>query len=335
MSVNVYSANNKRWSSRCLEVIPEVDVSMVIENDLCKEGRTRRRDTICDDGFSTHLLPKNLSSITTPNQTQIDLTLYKRCETQIHFDQVFNRLNGYQFGTFLNNHQTEERHRAKMLDWMSEVLSIYKQSQATFYKSVFLLDLYYKKKQTRIQLKELHLNGIVCMFIASKQEEVNPLKLDTIINNIGKGKFSKEQLLDKELDILLTIQFDTNVPTFNELFKCSFRFIKLNNRQAEEFFTKTCFLLGKICLMSYHILSHLSYSDIALSCLIISLKLVKKLGVVKQPDHLLESIFELFKDSSRNLTLQRVQICYQFVLNFDNIMPFVKNIESFCDFTKE
>ena len=334
MSVNVYGTYKDRWGRKGLEVIPEVNDGMVCEEDPGKERRNRRRDTFCDDGFSSHLLPKCMSNQITPSQTEEDFSVYERCEAQVHFEQVFNRLNGFGFGHFLHNHQLEERHRAKMLDWMLEVLAVYKQSQATFYRSVLLLDLYYGKKQKRMALNELHLSGIACMLIASKQEEVNHLKMDTILDNIGKNKFSKEQLLNRELDILLTVQFNTNFPTFNELFKCSFRFISFGTTEADKFFQKSCFLLSRVCLLSYHILSNFSYSDIALSCIIISLKLSKRLYAVDSADDLLHSVFDMFKVKSRRLAVQRAQICHEFILNLDTAMPFIKNIESFCDFNQ-
>ena len=36
-------------------------------------------------------------------------------------------------GLFLDNHQINERQRAKMLDWMIEVLKIYKQREETIF----------------------------------------------------------------------------------------------------------------------------------------------------------------------------------------------------------
>jgi hypothetical protein len=52
------------------------------------------------------------------------------------------------------------------------------------------MDRYFKNTQTPLKASELHLVGIVCMFIASKYEEVVPILLNTLIHKIGHDKFT-------------------------------------------------------------------------------------------------------------------------------------------------
>jgi hypothetical protein len=64
-----------------------------------------------------------------------------------------------------------------MVDWMIEVLSSYKMSEETFFKSVYIMDSYLRKCKDKLEAKDLHLIGIASMFIAGKYEEIHPLKL--------------------------------------------------------------------------------------------------------------------------------------------------------------
>lgn len=51
---------------------------------------------------------------------------------------------------------------------MIEVLSSYKMTEETFFKSVYLMDAYLKCSRVSLQVKELHLIGLTAMFLASK-----------------------------------------------------------------------------------------------------------------------------------------------------------------------
>ena len=53
---------------------------------------------------------------------------------------------------------------------MIEVLSSYKMSEESFFKSVQMMDLYLKSETEGQQTKDIHLIGITCMFSAMKYE---------------------------------------------------------------------------------------------------------------------------------------------------------------------
>ena len=91
--------------------------------------------------------------------------------------------------TFLGRHQIGEDYRAKMIDWMVEVLTTFKMSEQTFFVSVSLLDRFFKKVKKSLPSSELHLTGMTAMLLASKYEDITPLMMRTIINKIGHGKF--------------------------------------------------------------------------------------------------------------------------------------------------
>jgi hypothetical protein len=57
-----------------------------------------------------------------------------------------------------------------MVDWMIEVLSSYKMSEETFFRSIYLMDAYLCASKARLEIKDLHLVGVTAMFAAAKYE---------------------------------------------------------------------------------------------------------------------------------------------------------------------
>ena len=91
---------------------------------------------------------------------------------------------------FLKNHQIDEMLRARMLDWMVEVTSSYKLSSSAYFKGVHIMDRYFHLEAAKLVPSQLHLIGITCMWIASKMDEVRPLRIKTVFERIGHKKFS-------------------------------------------------------------------------------------------------------------------------------------------------
>ena len=106
---------------------------------------------------------------------------------------------------FLDKHQISGDYRAKMIDWMVEVLTTFKCSDQCFFIAVSLLDRFFKCSLKPLEAGELHLTGMVCMFIASKFEDVVPLLMRTMFNKIGHKKFPERDIKLKEQQILQTL----------------------------------------------------------------------------------------------------------------------------------
>lgn len=251
---------------------------------------------------------------------------------QVFFDGAQEKLGSFCLGRFLDTHGVQEKFRAKMIDWMFEVLNIYQQRESTIFKSVFLLDLYYANKKEKADIDELHLLGIVCMSIASKSEEVKYIKLDAFVNTIGRGKFTKERILEKEVEVLKVIGFRTAFPTIYELLTCAFRLIDV--KEGRTFFERSALLLAKMCLCSYDMLCNFTISEIALSCIVIALKLSEKVASFNSSE-CIKKVLQMFAVTDTALALKKVQLVHSFVVEFGNVMPYVKNIENFNDFANK
>lgn len=84
---------------------------------------------------------------------------------------------------FLHGHEITGAYRAKMVDWMVEVMTAFKCAEQTFFLAISIMDRYFAKlasKGESIKLADLHTIGITCMFMASKYEDIYPLLLRTV-----------------------------------------------------------------------------------------------------------------------------------------------------------
>lgn len=202
---------------------------------------------------------------------------YEKFEKEIIFKQTFEKLKKMKIDKILLNHEVDERLRAKMMDWMIEVIKIYNQKESTIYKSFFLLDLYLKKEKNKIKINQIHLIGGVCLFIASKFEEVVYLNINTLFEKILYKKFSKKNIIDKELEILSVINFRSNLPNIYEISRCGFNFINFENKEIEIFFRNSSLLISKLCLFSIEITEFFNYNQISAISMILVLKIINKL----------------------------------------------------------
>lgn len=70
-----------------------------------------------------------------------------------------------------------------------------------------MLDEYFRKSQRRLKISELHLSGVVAMWMASKYEEIYPLRLRTLEQKIAHGKLSQNDLKNKETEMMGVLNF--------------------------------------------------------------------------------------------------------------------------------
>ena len=91
---------------------------------------------------------------------------------------------------------------------MMEITNTFKLSEYTLLDAITLLDNYYMKSQKKFSDDDVHLCGMCCLFIASKEQDEVPLTLQAVYDSIGHKSFKREVIIDKELDILKTLGFE-------------------------------------------------------------------------------------------------------------------------------
>jgi len=162
-----------------------------------------------------------------------------------------------------------------MIDWMVEVLTTFKTSDQTFFLAVNILDRYFKETDKTLSGGDLHLSGIVGMFIASKYEDVIPLLMRTVINKIGHNKFEIPTIEDKEFDILRTIQYKIGSPTVKEFLDRYYEELNDPFLKSEKF-QKIAMYLAKLACHNYSLMQ-IPTSLLAAAVLNVTLKIYEKI----------------------------------------------------------
>ena len=76
--------------------------------------------------------------------------------------------------------------------------------------TVSTIDRYLSK--VPIKKTQLHLLGVAALFISTKYEEIYPPELKDLLS-VSENKFTKEEVLKLEFEILSTLEFNFFVPS--------------------------------------------------------------------------------------------------------------------------
>ena len=112
----------------------------------------------------------------------------------------------------LCNHYFGAEVRRKLVDWVVEVLHIFKSSERTLFLCCKLVDICICRGEG-LMPRDLHLLGVSAMFISSKYEDLKPLSLTDIYYRVVHKKFSKALILEMERKILKCVEYSVYIPT--------------------------------------------------------------------------------------------------------------------------
>lgn len=132
---------------------------------------------------------------------------------------------------YLARHKIDSNVRTKMVDWIIEVLYAYSCDVPTFFLAVHLLDSYVYQSKTTLSINEFHLSGICCIYLASKMEDIIPLRMSHIKAKIGHNKFSEKEIKKREKMILTDIKFDVITTSTYDFINTFILDFKLNNKE--------------------------------------------------------------------------------------------------------
>lgn len=109
----------------------------------------------------------------------------------------------------LNGHDISEENRTRIIDWMVQVFRVLKVSSAeTFFLAVTILDNYLRAKSLQgvvLTSDCLYLLGMTIIFTSSKYEDIIPISMKHLIDDVGHYKFTRTQINSLERDILSTL----------------------------------------------------------------------------------------------------------------------------------
>ena len=96
-----------------------------------------------------------------------------------------------------------------MVDWMIEVCTSFKCSKRTWFLAVLIFDKYLilNKNKVVFENSDVHLIGVVCMYLASKYEDIYPLHSKTVHEQIAHKAIPQKQILHMEGEFLKLFGF--------------------------------------------------------------------------------------------------------------------------------
>ncbi|CDW73542.1 UNKNOWN [Stylonychia lemnae] len=117
-------------------------------------------------------------------------------------------------------HGISMRNRQNMVNWMLQVMRVLKvASLKTFMISVQIMDKYFIKNyglSNKINKDDLHLVGMTSIIISSKFEDVSPIDIDELVVRAGHLKFTRRQIISKEVEMLRVLEFKIFMTCIND-----------------------------------------------------------------------------------------------------------------------
>ena len=132
--------------------------------------------------------------------------------------------------TFLSKHTLQSNVRSQMVDWMLEVFTNYKSSDETFFLCIYIMDQYIMLTRSKLKNEDIYLIGITCIFIASKLEDLYPMRLGHILR-ICSNNFTENDIKQKELKIIKRINFNVINASIYYFVLCYFIDFKFDNEE--------------------------------------------------------------------------------------------------------
>ena len=166
---------------------------------------------------------------------------------------------------FLGRHQLRPETRAKMVDWMVEVFYLLDSEPTSFELAVHLMDYYISNTPKILSDDDIHLIGLASIYLSSKLIDDKPLTLSQVSNDIGKGIFSNDDIINKELEISLIINYDFfTVGIYDYIMNlfCDLIIVhykKINELKGKNLVNKYmdfCVILSKLILYNEKLLSY-------------------------------------------------------------------------------
>jgi len=182
-----------------------------------------------------------------------------------------------------SNHKMDSKIRVKMVNWMIEVFNAYNSDSNSLFCAVGIMDKYLSQAKVILENSNMHLIGITSMFIASKFEDVVPIRISSVYLKISHKAFSEEQIKNFEKILLSTIEWDVIYSTTYESIKILLFDFNQNNQlmikslkmeKVSQIIENTSVYLAKMSLHFHEFLIYLNSAK-AIACIVIALDIIK------------------------------------------------------------
>ena len=133
---------------------------------------------------------------------------------------------------FMSRHKIKLSIRTKMVDWMLEVFHSFNSNEETIFCAVKIMDKFLWKSEEILKSEDIHLIGIVCIYIASKTYDMVPIQMNSLIHLVGHDMFDQNCIKQMEKKIIKTINFDLMTPNTYEFIQFILYDFYSNNKES-------------------------------------------------------------------------------------------------------
>lgn len=158
--------------------------------NFINQSPLKKRQQLLKLSYANHPTLHMSRKVTTDVQRQ---NMNIRTELTADIDQYLRSVEDLDgTHTCLDRHESILPHmRARMVDWMVEVLTNFKCDDQTFFIAVSLMDRFFQNTLVRKEVSDLHIIGVTSMFLASKFEDIVPLRMSQVYEKIAHRKLEK------------------------------------------------------------------------------------------------------------------------------------------------
>jgi hypothetical protein len=129
-------------------------------------------------------------------------------------------------------------HRAQLIDWLVIVQNKLKHQNSSFFLTLDILDFIIEKYNFDLSLNDLHLVTVSSFFIASKNEEIRPIKLNDLLASVAHSKYTKTEIISSELLILTKLGYKipkNNFLDFTNIILCLYFLKNVKIQKADTY----------------------------------------------------------------------------------------------------
>ena len=211
--------------------------------------------------------------------------------------------------------------RTVAVDWLVLIhQKIFKFKENTLFLTIQIFDRYLSKTYLSIEKTELLL--LTSFMLASKYNEIDYVNMQETLQ-LSQNKFTKEQVIEMESEILIKLNFEVLAPTMCEYFKLFASYLNLSEEKINQ-----GFYILNIALVDFHMLEYPNFM-LALAVVKLITKKMNKtlLNLIKNilKEHKVEKFSEMIEDEGNEGILQ---VCSKIKLLYNTFLETkYKNIQ--------
>jgi hypothetical protein len=168
---------------------------------------------------NTMLIDSNGKEVDSAARTAKNEEILKSNEEQSSLDEFFQNLVSSQrvIENYTKFQPTAFQLRGHVIEWLYLINTKLQGSRQVFFKSMGLFDEFLVKERSKVISKEnIQLFAATCYFIATKLEEVSNFSIEFLKREILKDKFSREEILRTEIEIIKKLNMKLQTPTLQK-----------------------------------------------------------------------------------------------------------------------